>query len=958
MSNYGVPREGDFSPARHLEIHQKSNKNGEKDIMGKFIDKVFGTYSERQIKKLMPIVEKIEGMAQTYKDMSDDELRGMTDKLKARLAGVEGLDDILPDAFATVREAADRVLGKRPFKVQVLGGIILHQGRIAEMKTGEGKTLVATLPAYLNALAGNGVHIITVNEYLAKTGSEEMSKVFGFLGLTTGLVIHDQSKEAKQRAYGADITYGTNNEFGFDFLRDNMSTYKEHLVQRGHAFAIVDEVDSILIDEARTPLIISGAGQKSTDMYDHAEKFVRTLTKHVIKEADDKELNEEIEADYIVDEKAKNVTLTARGIIKAEQYFQVENLSDPENSTLSHHINQAIKAHGSMQRDVDYIVKDGEVIIVDEFTGRVMPGRRYSDGLHQAIEAKERVNIQKESKTLATITFQNYFRHYKKLSGMTGTALTEENEFREIYNLDVVEVPTNMPMIRKDHSDVVYKTAAGKYRAIVNQIKECHEKGQPVLVGTVSIEKSEELSKMLKKANIPHTVLNAKYHEKEAEIVAQAGKLGAVTISTNMAGRGTDIMLGGNADFLAKSDLRKMGYDESVIVLAAGMSNRVTEEVLEAREKYRAAVAKHREAIAPEADKVREAGGLFIVGTERHESRRIDNQLRGRSGRQGDPGESRFFLSLEDDLMRLFGSERVMGAVEKLGLEEDQPIDAAILSGAIEGAQKRLEEANFQRRKHVLEYDDVMNQQRQIIYKQRSEVLDGMDLKDTVKAMIDETVDLTIDRFCASDVADEWNFDGLRTYFFGLICKPDDFQYTTDDLNKITKEDIKGLLHDRADKLYASKEEAFGEQMREIERTVLLRAVDSNWMNHLDAMEELRGSIALQAYAQRNPINEYRLTGADMFDEMVAQIREDTTRMLLSVVPRPQQEFKREEVAKATSEGFAGGASRKVSSGSNSGIVSGSAPARTPKVGRNDPCPCGSGKKYKKCCGRGDDAEV
>ncbi len=911
------------------------------------VDKIFGTYSERQIKKLMPTVEQIEALAPKYKDMSDDELRLMTDKLKERLANGETLDDILPDAFATVREAADRVLAKRPFKVQVLGGIILHQGRIAEMKTGEGKTLVATLPAYLNALTGKGVHIVTVNEYLARTGSEEMSKVFGFLGLTTGLVIHDQSKEAKQSAYAADITYGTNNEFGFDFLRDNMTTYKEQLVQRGHAFAIVDEVDSILIDEARTPLIISGAGQKSTDLYDHADRFVKTLTKHVIKELDDKDLNEEIEADYIVDEKAKNVTLTAQGIIKAEQYFQIENLSDSENSTIAHHINQALKAHGSMQRDVNYIVKDGEVLIVDEFTGRVMPGRRYSDGLHQAIEAKERVNIQKESKTLATITFQNYFRQYKKLSGMTGTALTEENEFRDIYSLDVVEIPTNKPMIRKDHSDVVYKTAAGKYRAIVNQIKECHDKGQPVLVGTVSIEKSEELSKMLKKANIPHTVLNAKYHEKEAEIVAQAGKYGAVTISTNMAGRGTDIMLGGNPEFLSKNDLRKMGYDEATIILAAGMSNKVSDEVLEAREKYRAAIVKHREEIAPEAEKVREAGGLFIVGTERHESRRIDNQLRGRSGRQGDPGESRFFLSLEDDLMRLFGSERVMGAVERLGLAEDQPIDAAILSGAIEGAQKRLEEANFQRRKHVLNYDDVMNQQRLVIYKQRSDVLDGVDCHDVVRGMINDTIDSTIDRFTVSEVPDEWNFDGLRNYFFGLLCKQDDFRYTTEDFNQLTREDIKKLIHDRADALYAQKEEMFGDNMREVERTILLRAVDTNWMSHIDAMDELRGSISLQAYAQRNPINEYRLTGADMFDDMIAQIREDTMRMILSVAIRPNTEIKREAVAKPTSEGFAGAEGRKPL---QPGTVAGTAQSGK-KVGRNDPCPCGSGKKYKKCCG-------
>ena len=926
----------------------------------KIIDKIIGTYSQRQVKKIIPIVDKIEALAPTYKEMSDADLRAMTDKLKARLAGIETLDDILPDAFATVREAADRVLGKRPFRVQLIGGIILHQGRIAEMKTGEGKTLVATLPAYLNALKGEGVHIVTVNDYLARRDSEEMGKVYGFLGLTTGLVVHGQTKEAKQRAYNADITYGTNNEFGFDYLRDNMVTYKEQLVQRGHAFAIVDEVDSILIDEARTPLIISGAGAKSTDLYDRADKFVRTLKKFVIKELDDKELNEDIDADYIVDEKAKNVTLTQSGIKKAEEYFGLENLSDPENSTISHHINQAIKAHGSMQRDVNYIVKDGEVLIVDEFTGRVMPGRRYSDGLHQAIEAKERVNIQKETKTLATITFQNFFRLYKKLSGMTGTALTEENEFREIYSLDVVEVPTNKPMIRKDQSDVVYKTLNGKYNAIIEQIKVCHEKGQPVLVGTVSIEKSEELSKKLKLNGIPHTVLNAKYHEKEAEIVAQAGKLGAVTISTNMAGRGTDIMLGGNAEFLAKNDLRRLGYEEPVIALATGSSSEVEDIVLEAREKFREALEKHRQEIAPEAEKVRAAGGLYILGTERHESRRIDNQLRGRSGRQGDPGESRFFLSLEDDLMRLFGSERVMGAVEKLGLEEDQPIDAAILSNAIEGAQKRLEDQNFQRRKTVLNYDDVMNQQRNIIYKQRREVLDGADISGTVHNMVNETIDSTVDRFTVSDVPDEWNYDGLRNYFFGLLCTEEDFHYTTEDFNKLTREDIKKILHERADTLYKSKEDVFGDQMREIERVVLLRAVDTNWMNHIDAMDDLRGSIGLQAYAQRNPINEYRLTGADMFDDMIAQIREDTMRMILSVVPRPQTEIKREAVANATSEGFAGGQSRPVQSGSaaQSGIVSANGTVKnTKKVGRNDPCPCGSGKKYKKCCGRGENAE-
>ncbi len=924
----------------------------------KLIDKIFGTYSDRQVKKLLPLVDSIEALAPKYKEMSDDELRSMTDKLKARLSEGETLDDILPDAFATVREAADRVLGKRPFRVQLLGGIILHQGRIAEMKTGEGKTLVATLPAYLNALTGNGVHIVTVNEYLAKCGSEEMSKVYGFLGLSTGLIVHDQTKEAKRNAYSADITYGTNNELGFDYLRDNMVTYKEQLVQRGHTFAIVDEVDSILIDEARTPLIISGAGAKSTDLYDRADKFVRTLKKFVIKELDAKELDDNIDADYIVDEKAKNVTLTGSGIKKAEAYFELENLSDPENSTIAHHINQAIKAHGSMQKDVNYIVKDGEVLIVDEFTGRVMPGRRYSDGLHQAIEAKERVDIQKESKTLATITFQNFFRLYKKLSGMTGTALTEENEFREIYSLDVVEVPTNKPMIRKDHSDCVYKTVNGKYNAIVAQIKKCHEKGQPVLVGTVSIEKSEELSRKLKLNGIPHVVLNAKYHEREAEIVAQAGKLGAVTISTNMAGRGTDIMLGGNAEFLAKNDLRKLGYDESVIVVATGMASTDDETVIKAREDYHAALEKHRAEIAPEAEKVCSAGGLFIIGTERHESRRIDNQLRGRSGRQGDPGESRFFLSLEDDLMRLFGSERVLGMVDRLGLEEDQPIDAAILSNAIESAQKRLEDANFQRRKTVLEYDDVMNQQRNIIYSQRRSVLDGADLKETVRGMIDETIETNVDAHTVSDNPAEWNIDAIRTYFFGLLCREDDFRYSEEELAKLDKEDIKNTLHRRAEELYAQKEAVFGEQMREIERAVLLRAVDQNWMNHIDAMDDLRGSVGLQAYAQRSPINEYRFTGADMFDDMVREIREQTTRMVLAVAPKREQEIRRVEVAKPLSAGFSGAAGlrpAKQARPAQSGIVSATANTAK-KVGRNDPCPCGSGKKYKKCCGAGTDA--
>ncbi len=920
------------------------------------ITKVFGTYSERQVKKLMPIVDQIEALADKYKAMSKEELRGMTAKLKERLANGETLDDILVDAFATAREAADRVLGKRPFRVQLLGGIILHQGRIAEMKTGEGKTLVATLPAYLNALTGEGVHVVTVNEYLARTGSEEMGKVYDFLGLTTGLVIHDQTKEAKRNAYNCDITYGTNNEFGFDYLRDNMVNYKDQLVQRGHVFAIVDEVDSILIDEARTPLIISGAGAKSTDLYDRADKFVRTLKKFVIKELDDKQLNEDYDGDYIVNEKANNVTLTPSGVAKAEKFFELENLSDPENSTISHHINQAIKAHGSMHRDVNYIVKEGEVLIVDEFTGRVMPGRRFSDGLHQAIEAKENVDIQKESRTLATITFQNFFRLYKKLSGMTGTALTEEEEFRSIYSLDVVVVPTNMPMIRKDHIDVVYKTVRGKYNAIVEQIKECHAKGQPVLVGTVSIEKSEELSKLLKREGIPHEVLNAKYHDKEAEIVAQAGMYGKITISTNMAGRGTDIMLGGNAEFLAKKDLRKLGYDEAVIVLAVGMSDDVDDIVLEARGKYHESLEKYKEEIAPEADKVRDAGGLFIIGTERHESRRIDNQLRGRSGRQGDPGESRFFLSLEDDLMRLFGSERILGLVEKLGLEEDQPIDAKILSNAIEGAQKRLESSNFKRRETVLSYDDVMNQQRSKIYEQRRMVLDGKDLKDVVRGMITETVDANIDNFTTSDNPAEWNLDGMRTYFFGMLCDDNDFRYTEDELKKLTREEIKEELHSRVEKLYAEKEETFGDKMREIERVFLLRAVDQNWMNHIDAMDDLRGSIGLQAYAQRSPVNEYRFVGSNMYDEMLAQISEDTMRMVLSVAPKKDQEIKREAVAKITSEGFGDGTKvATVRSGASvqNGIVGGAA-STAKKVGRNDPCPCGSGKKYKKCCGAGN----
>ncbi|MBE6670797.1 MAG: preprotein translocase subunit SecA [Ruminococcaceae bacterium] len=904
-------------------------------------DKIFGTYSDRQLKQITSLVDEIDALESEYSSMSDEELRETTNVLKNRLENGETLDDILVDAFALVREAADRVLGKRPFRVQLMGGIILHQGRIAEMKTGEGKTLVATLPAYLNALSGNGVHVVTVNEYLARLGAEEMGRVYGFLGLTTGLVCHDQTKAEKQKAYACDITYGTNNEFGFDYLRDNMVVYKNHMTQRGHSFAIIDEVDSILIDEARTPLIISGEGEKSTDMYDRADKLVRSMREFRIKEIDQKESTDNVDADYIVDEKAKSTVLTASGVEKAEKFFGIDNLSDPENSELAHYVNQAVKAHGTMKRDVDYVLKDGQVIIVDSFTGRLMFGRRYSDGLHQAIEAKEHVQIQKENKTLATITFQNYFRLYNKLSGMTGTAQTEEVEFREIYNLDVVVIPTNKPMIREDHNDVVYKNTKGKYDAIVKQIIECHEKGQPVLVGTVSVDKSEELSKRLKREGIPHTVLNAKYHEKEAEIVAEAGTPGKVTISTNMAGRGTDIMLGGNPEFLAKQDMAKMGYADEIIGLAVGSSVSVSDEVLEARKVFRELFEKHKENIAPLAKKVRKAGGLFIIGTERHESRRIDNQLRGRSGRQGDPGESRFFISFEDDLMRLFGSDRIIDMVDRLGLEEDQPIDVKIISNSIESAQKRLEAQNFARRKNVLTYDDVMNQQRTVIYKQRGEVLDGLDLKEKIRNMISKIINMAVDMSIQGENRDEWNFDELRNYFFGSLCSADDFKYTENELSEITPESIKEYLEEKADALYAEKERIFGEeQMREIERILLLRSVDRRWMDHIDAMDDLKGSVGLSAYAQRDPLKEYQIQGGDMFDEMIAAICEDTARAVLSVTPKPQ-ELKREAVAKITNAGVVGGEQKSVKKPVKKDV----------KVGRNDPCPCGSGKKYKKCCG-------
>ena len=908
------------------------------------ITKVFGTYSDHQIKKILPTVNKIEALADKYKAMSDAEMRDMTDVFKKKLSEGYTLDDILPEAFALVREAADRVLGKRPFRVQLMCGILLHQGRIAEMKTGEGKTLVAVLPCYLNALEGKGVHVVTVNEYLAKMGQEEMGRVHEFLGLTTGLVVHDQTKEEKQAAYNCDITYGTNNEFGFDYLRDNMVTYKEELVQRGHNFAIVDEVDSILIDEARTPLIISGHGNKVDDLYDRADKLVRTMSKFVIKELNEKEEHDDITQDYIVDEKARSCTLTANGVKKAEEFFGIENLSDPENADISHHIYQAMRAHGIMKLDTDYVVKDNEVLIVDTFTGRIMPGRRYSDGLHQAIEAKEGVKIQRENRTIATITFQNYFRMYGKLSGMTGTALSEENEFREIYNLDVVEVPTNKPMIRVDHPDVVYSTVAGKDDAVIEQIKACHEKGQPVLVGTVSVEKSELLSKKLKAAGIPHNVLNAKYHEKEAEIVAQAGKFGAVTISTNMAGRGTDILLGGNAEFLAKVQMRKEGYEEEMIMLATGSSQSVSEEVFAARAHFRELYDEYQKEIKPEAEKVCAAGGLFVIGTERHDARRIDNQLRGRSGRQGDPGESRFYLSLEDDLMRLFGSERILDMVSRMGIPEDTPIDAKILSNSIETAQKRLEGQNFDRRKNVLAYDDVMNQQRTIIYQQRQEVLDGRSLRDKMIGMIKGTVSDSVDQFLHDDDMSLWELEGLRGKYNGLLCTQSDFRDMEGTAGEV-RESIRTQLLDRAMKIYEDKEQnVFGEEtFREVERVILLRNVDMKWMDHLEAMDSLMESIGLQAYAQRNPISEYRIYGSDLFDEMIMMIRDDTVRMLLSVMPRPQA-MKREQVANPVSTGSGGDGTLKKQ------------PVRkkaSEKVGRNDPCPCGSGKKYKKCCGAG-----
>ena len=907
------------------------------------ITKLFGTYSERELKSIYPIVDKIEAMADEYRALTDEELRAKTPEFKARLANGETLDDILPEAFAAVREAAGRVLGLYPYRVQLIGGIVLHQGRIAEMKTGEGKTLVATLPAYLNALTGNGVHIVTVNDYRAKRDSEWMGKVHRFLGLSVGLIVHDLTSDERRAAYAADITYGTNNEMGFDYLRDNMALFSSELVQRGHAFAIVDEVDSILIDEARTPLIISGIGQKSTEMYSRTEALVARFRKKVIAETDEKEEEDvNVDADYIVDEKAKTATLTARGIAKAEQYFEIENLSDPENSTIAHHINQAIKAHGTMKRDIDYVVKDGEVVIVDEFTGRLMFGRRYSEGLHQAIEAKEHVTVARESKTLATITFQNYFRLYKKLSGMTGTALTEEEEFGTIYNLDIIEIPTNRPIARIDDPDVVYKTEAAKYRAVIAQVKECHAKGQPVLVGTVSIEKNEHLSYLLSREGIKHNLLNAKNHEKEAEIVAQAGKLGAVTVATNMAGRGTDIMLGGNAEYMAKNDLRKAGLSDELIAEATGYAETDDQEILDARALFAEALARHKAEIAGEADRVREAGGLFIIGTERHDSRRIDNQLRGRAGRQGDPGETRFYLSLEDDLLRLFGGERITNLMDRMNLDEDTPIENKMLSKSIENAQTSVESRNFQSRKATLEYDDVMNKQREIIYGQRKQVLDGRNLKDTIFGMIRSGISNQVTLH--SGEHGKLDEDGVREILGsleGMYFPRGMVTETPAELAAMGEDELTELFFNAAVTTYERKEEAVTSPiMRELERVVLLRVVDEYWMDHIDAMQELRQGIRLRAYAQVNPIDAYKKESLEMFEEMISAIQDETVRRIFSARIKSEAEVKRERVAEGIVATTAGDGSVKKQ------------PRKVQKIGRNDPCPCGSGKKYKQCCGR------
>ncbi len=961
---------------------------------------MFGNYSKREVKRVKPLCDKVLALENKYQPMSDKELKEQTNVLKERLKNGETTDDILTDAFAVCREASYRVLGMKHFPVQIIGGIVLHQGRIAEMKTGEGKTLVATLPAYLNGLTGEGVHIVTVNDYLARRDSEWMGKLYRWLGLSVGLIVHDLPNDLRKEAYAADITYGTNNELGFDYLRDNMVVYKERKVQRGHAFAIVDEVDSILIDEARTPLIISGQGDKSTDLYERADALARTMKCKKFAEIDSKEDNDEYYKEhgieYIVDEKAKTATLTPLGVKKAEEYFGVENLTDPDNLTIQHHVNQAIKAYGIMQKDIDYVVKDNEVIIVDEFTGRLMYGRRYNEGLHQAIEAKEGVKIANESKTLATITFQNYFRLYKKLSGMTGTAMTEEEEFREIYKLDVVEIPTNKPIAREDLPDSIFKTEEGKFNAVINDIIECHEKGQPVLVGTISIEKSELLSKMLKRRGIKHNVLNAKHHEKEAEIVAQAGKKGAVTIATNMAGRGTDIILGGNAEYLAKAEMRRMQIPEEIIAESTGFGDTDDQEILDARKTFAELNAKYKEEIKDEADEVRAAGGLFIMGTERHESRRIDNQLRGRSGRQGDPGKSRFYLSTEDDLMRLFGGDRMKAIMERLNAPDDVPLENKMLSNIIESSQQKVESRNFAIRKNVLQYDDVMNRQREIIYAQRDQVLDGENIKDQIVKMIEQTIESTVKSFCPEDVShDTWNLESLRDYYLGWLIDETEMKYTADDLENLEQIDLIRELNDKAMELYKSNEEILPEEtMREMERVYLLKNVDTYWMDHIDAMEQLKQGIRLRAYGQRDPVVEYRFEGFDMFDQMIATIRENTVKMVLvaprrilaiqkqqaemqrrameqqaraAAVAKAQQEraaaaqeqarldaqqaqqnqklnvvFKREQVAKPTAT-------------SGDGTDSANKTVRKTakqKVGRNDPCPCGSGKKYKKCCGR------
>lgn len=954
--------------------------------MANFLKAMFGNYSKREVKRVRPLCDKVLALESKYQPMSDKELKEQTNVLKERIKNGETTDDILTDAFAVCREASYRVLGMKHFPVQIIGGIILHQGRIAEMKTGEGKTLVATLPAYLNALTGEGVHIVTVNDYLARRDSEWMGKLYRFLGLSVGLIVHDLDNDLRKQAYAADITYGTNNELGFDYLRDNMVVYKEKKVQRGHAFAIVDEVDSILIDEARTPLIISGQGDKSTDLYERANSLAKTLKKEVFTELDNKQDNDEYYKEngieYIVDEKAKTATLTPLGVKKAEEFFGVDNLTDPDNLTIQHHVNQAIKAYGVMKRDIDYVVKDGEVIIVDEFTGRLMYGRRYNEGLHQAIEAKEGVKIANESKTLATITFQNYFRLYNKLSGMTGTAMTEEEEFREIYKLDVVEIPTNKPVAREDLPDAIFKTEQGKFTALIRDIVECHKKGQPVLVGTISIEKSEYLSRLLKKEGIKHSVLNAKHHEKEAEIVAQAGKKGAVTIATNMAGRGTDIILGGNAEYMAKAEMRRMQIPEEIIAESTGFGETDDEEILQARKTFAELNAKYKDEIKDEAEQVRAAGGLFIMGTERHESRRIDNQLRGRAGRQGDPGKSRFYLSTEDDLMRLFGGDRMKNIMERLNAPEDVPLENKMLSNIIESSQQKVESRNFAIRKNVLQYDDVMNRQREIIYAQRDQVLNGEDIKDQIIKMIDQTIESTVKSFCPDDVShDTWNIESLRDYYLGWLINDDEMKYSAEDLESLEQIDLINEIKEKAKEIYKENETLLPEEtMREMERVYLLKNVDTYWMEHIDAMEQLKQGIRLRAYGQHDPVVEYRLEGFDMFDQMIATIRENTVKMVL-VAPRrilaiqkkqaemqraaqlakqsqeqtqaqqteqneqPQKvnvTFKREQVAKptATSGDGTDSANRTVRKTAKE------------KVGRNDPCPCGSGKKYKKCCGR------